>query len=153
MKWSEVPQSCPTLCDPMDWCSPPGSSIHGILQARILEWVAISLSRGSSQPRDRTQVSCIVGRRFTVWATREAVYSIGIYSEYLIITYNGKESEKEYRNICISESFFYIPETNTVNLLYFNLKIESYSIIFYVQRLGNCIYIKLEETSSFTMQG
>ena len=45
-------QLCPTLCDPMD-CSPPGSSVHGILQARTLEWVAISSSRGSSQPRDR----------------------------------------------------------------------------------------------------
>ena len=48
---SEVAQSCPTLCDPMD-CSPPGSSVHGIFQARVLEWVAISFSRGSSQPRD-----------------------------------------------------------------------------------------------------
>ena len=47
---SEVAQLCPTLCDPMD-CSPPGSSIHGIFQARVLEWVAISFSRGSSQPR------------------------------------------------------------------------------------------------------
>ena len=52
-------------------CSPPGSSIHGILQARTLEWVAISFSRGSSWPRDRTRVSHIVGRRFTVSATRE----------------------------------------------------------------------------------
>ena len=51
-------QSCPTLCDPID-CSPPGSSVHGILQARILEWVAISYSRGSSQPRDWTHVSDI----------------------------------------------------------------------------------------------
>ena len=58
---SEVAQSCPTLCDPVD-CIPPGSSAHGILQARILEWVAISFSRGSSQPRDQTQVSCIAGR-------------------------------------------------------------------------------------------
>ena len=49
-------QSCPTLCDPMD-CSLPGSSVHGILQARILEWVAMPSSRGSSRPRDRTQVS------------------------------------------------------------------------------------------------
>ena len=48
-----VTQSCSTLCDPMD-CGPPGSSVHGILQARILEWVAISFSRGSSQPRDQT---------------------------------------------------------------------------------------------------
>ena len=68
---SEVAQSCPTLCDPMD-CSLPGSSVHGILQARILEWVAISFSRGSSWPRDRTQVSCIAVRRFNLWATREA---------------------------------------------------------------------------------
>ena len=66
-----VTQSCLTLCDPMD-CSPPGSSVHGILQARILEWVAIPFSRGSSQPRDGTQVSCIAGRFFTIWATREA---------------------------------------------------------------------------------
>ena len=57
---SKVTQSCPTLCDPMD-CSLPGSSLHGILQARVLEWVAISFSRGSSQPRDRSQVSCIPG--------------------------------------------------------------------------------------------
>ena len=56
---------------PMD-CSPPGSSVHGILQARILEWVAISFSRGSSQPRNQTQVSCIAGRCFNLWATREA---------------------------------------------------------------------------------
>ena len=69
---SEVAQSCLTLCDPMD-CSPPGSSVHGILQARVPEWVAISFSRGSSQPRDWTQVSCTAGRRFTVWATREAL--------------------------------------------------------------------------------
>ena len=69
---SEVAQSCPTLCDPMD-CSLLGFSVHGIFQARILEWVAISFSRGSSQPKDRTQVSCIAGRRFILWATREAL--------------------------------------------------------------------------------
>ena len=60
---SEVAQSCPTLCDPMD----------GILQARKLEWVAVSFSRGSSLPRDRTRVSRIVGRHLTVWATREVL--------------------------------------------------------------------------------
>ena len=53
-------------------CSPPGSSVHGISQARILEWVAMSYSRESSWPRDQTQISCIVGRFFTIWATREA---------------------------------------------------------------------------------
>ena len=67
---SEVAQLCPTLCDPVDY-SPLGSSIHGILQARILEWVAISFSRGSSQPRDQTQISRIAGKFFTSWATRE----------------------------------------------------------------------------------
>ena len=56
-----VTKSCLTLCDPVD-CGPPGSSVHGISQARIQEWVAISSSRGSSRPRDRTCVSCI-GRR------------------------------------------------------------------------------------------
>ena len=66
----EVTQSCLTLCNPMG-CSPPGSSVHGILQARILEWVTIFFSRGSSQPRDQTQVSCIAGRHFILWATRE----------------------------------------------------------------------------------
>ena len=65
-------QSCPTLCDPMD-CSPSGSSIHGILQARILEWNAIPFSRGSSLLRDRTQLSCTVGRFFTIWANRKAL--------------------------------------------------------------------------------
>ena len=60
-------------CDPMD-CSLPGSSVHGILQARMLEWVVIPFSRESSQPRDWTWISCIVGRFFTVWATREAPF-------------------------------------------------------------------------------
>ena len=65
-----VAQLCPTPCDPMD-CCPPGSSDHGILQARILEWVAIPFSRGSSGPRDQTLVSCTAGRFFTVWDTGE----------------------------------------------------------------------------------
>ena len=60
-------------CDPMDY-SPPGSSVHGIFQARILEWVAIPFSRGSSWPRDRTRVSCNAGRLFTDWATRELAF-------------------------------------------------------------------------------
>ena len=60
-----VAKSHPTLWDPMDY-SPPGSSVRGILQARILEWVAMSFSRRSSQPRDRTQVSCFAGRFFTI---------------------------------------------------------------------------------------
>ena len=70
MKVKVKAQSCPTLCDPMD-CNLPGSSIHGIFQARILELVAISFSRRSSSPRDQTWVSRIVDRCFIVWATRE----------------------------------------------------------------------------------
>ena len=65
-----VAQLCLTLCEPMD-CSLPGSSVHDILQAKILEWAAMPSSRGSSQPRDQTHVSCIPGRFFTNWATRE----------------------------------------------------------------------------------
>ena len=71
---SEVAQSCRSLCDPMD-CSLPRSSVHGILQARILELVAISFSKGFSRPRDQTRISCIVGRHFTVWATREVLHT------------------------------------------------------------------------------
>ena len=63
---------CPTLWDPMDF-SPPGSTVNGIFQARILEWEAIPFSRGFSQLRDWIQVSCIAGRFFTIWATREAL--------------------------------------------------------------------------------
>ena len=68
-----VAQSCPALCNPVD-CSLPGSSVHGIVQARMLAWVAIPFSRGFSQPRDRTLVSCIAGKFFTVWVTRKALY-------------------------------------------------------------------------------
>ena len=68
-----IAQLCPTLCDPMD-CSLPGSSVHGIFQAIVLEWIAISFSSSSSQPRDRTWVSHIVDRGFTVWAIREVPY-------------------------------------------------------------------------------
>ena len=62
-------QLCPTLCNPMD-CIPPGSPIHGILQARILEWVAMLSSRGSSQPRDQTHVSS------TTWEAPKTSYSM-----------------------------------------------------------------------------
>ena len=72
VKWSEVAQSCPTLCNPMH-CGLQGSSVRGTFQARVLEWIAISFSRGSSRPRDWTWVSHIAGRRFTSWAAREAL--------------------------------------------------------------------------------
>ena len=66
----KVAQSCLTLCDPMDY-SLPGSSVHGILQAVLQEWVAVPFSSGSFQPRDQSQVSLFASRFFTIWATRE----------------------------------------------------------------------------------
>ena len=81
-------QSCPTLCDPMD-CNLPGSSVHGILHARILEWVAMPSSRGSSWPRNWTPVSCIAGKFFTVWATREAqLVSLRVLKCETLTSYN-----------------------------------------------------------------
>ena len=69
-----VAQSCPTLCDPMDY-NPPGSSVHGVPQARILEWIAISFSKGSFPSRDRTRVSCIV---------RQILYRLSEHAHYYI---------------------------------------------------------------------
>ena len=77
-------QLCLTLCGLMN-CSPPGSSVHGILQAGILEWVGMSSPGGSSWPRDRTWVSCIAGRFFTIWATREAPYTYVYIQLYIHI--------------------------------------------------------------------
>ena len=67
-----VSQTCPSLCDPTNY-SPLGSSVYGIFQARILEWIAIPFSRGSSWPRDWTQVSCIAVRLLTIWATGKPI--------------------------------------------------------------------------------
>ena len=78
---AKVAQSCPTLCDPVDY------TVHGILQARILKWVAFPFSRWSSQPRDQTQVSHIAGRFFTSWATREAL--VYVYHIYIHSSVNG----------------------------------------------------------------
>ena len=71
-KDSEATQSCPTLCNPMD-CSLPAFSVHGIFQAKVLECVVISFSRGAFRPRDQTWVSHIAGKCFTIWATREDI--------------------------------------------------------------------------------
>ena len=86
-------QSCLTLCNPMDY-SPPGSSVHGILQARILEWAAMPSFRASSRLRDRTQVSCIAGRFFTIWAREgqipsrwsivKSLFSPSFYANFLL---------------------------------------------------------------------
>ena len=93
-------QLCLTLCNPVD-CSPSGSSVYGILQARILEWVAIPFSRGSSWPRDQIWVSHIPGSFFTVWATRESPELLLL--KYLFNIY----SEKEYPSIKTWGKFFY----------------------------------------------
>ena len=85
-------QSCPTLGDPMD-CSPPGSSVYGILQARLLEWVAMPSFRGPSRPRDRTCilcVSCIAGRFFTLepqWKPFQWLFTGFIFSNVSILTF------------------------------------------------------------------
>ena len=93
-----VTQSCLTLCDPMD-CSSPGSSVHGILQARILELVAISFSRGSSWSRNQTQVSCIAGRFFTIWAKGKSWIHTYIHICMCIILY--KINHDKHTILCI----------------------------------------------------
>ena len=81
-------QLCPTLCHPIDY-SPPGSSVHGILQARILEWFAMPSSRGSSWPRDRTRVSWVscIGRwvlyRWTTWGVHQSGSSSNLVQEFI----------------------------------------------------------------------
>ena len=78
-------QSCLTLCDTMDYSPPPASSVHGILQARILEWVAIPFSSKSSQPRNQTWVSHIASRFFTIWAIREAPLPPNKQAKFLLV--------------------------------------------------------------------
>ena len=81
-----VAQSCLTLCNPLD-CSPPGCSVHGMFQARILEWAAISYSRGSSQPRDQTcisYISCIAGTFFTTEPLRKPKMALKI-NKYILL--------------------------------------------------------------------
>ena len=124
-KWSEAAQSCLTLCNPMD-CSLPGSSIHGIFQARILEWVAISFSRGAFRPRDWTQVSHIVGRCFTVWATREAPMR------------KTHENPAAYNKHCLSKTHFWTSSAARdwelpVHFFFFNHKEHSTCIIWKLQ--------------------
>ena len=95
----KVTQSCLTLCDPMDY------TVHGILQARILEWVTIPFSRGSSQPRYRTQVSHIAGGFITSWVTREAHWSIQLlpfcYS-FSVFFFKGLFTSSLYICVCIA---------------------------------------------------
>ena len=100
-----VSQSRLTLCNSLG-CSPPGSSVHGILQARRLEWVAMPSSRGSSQLRDWTWVSRIAGRFFTSWATREYVHWVGIGLHYVFIW-----------GVCVCVYFFVRPKTKPTSFM------------------------------------
>ena len=92
-------------------CSPAGSSIHGIFQARRLEWVAISSSKGSSWPRDRTQVSHIAGRHFTIWATRElkinyldiVKYQSFYFFQGYVLSQSGVKGLKRVQWICCNK--------------------------------------------------
>ena len=93
-------QSCPTLCDPMD-CSPVGFSVHGILQAKMLEWVAAPSSQGSSWPRDWVHVSCIAGRFFTT-------EPLGKPSRHCFV-----------QQISVSNSFFNSADFKRLNFFYY----------------------------------
>ena len=92
-------QSGVSVCDPME-CSPPGSSVHGISQARVLEWLAISFSRGSSPPRDGTHVACIAGGFFTIWATWPA------HSWWQCLLSDDEKKEERYWNRLFSWAEF-----------------------------------------------
>ena len=111
-----VTQLCLTLCHPMDY-SLPGFSVHGILQARILEWVVISFSRGSSCSRDWTWVFCIAGRFFTIWATREEEVSFNFKAEVTI----HSDSDTQENKICYCFHFFtiYLPPSVGNNAMIF----------------------------------
>ena len=125
-------QSFPNLCDPVD-CSPLGSSVHGIPKARILEWVVICFSRGSSWPRDQTRLSCIAGRVLINWATRKALGdllftlikepAVGAtrtmfwFLRYTIMIKYSIQSRLEHRNNNSLPFFFFLntPKSNIQN--------------------------------------
>ena len=94
------------LCDPTD-CSLPGSSVHGIFLARVLEWVAITFPRGSSRPRDQTRVSRIAGRVFTIWATKQT------------LPVGKKRSRGKLKYLAQTTAYLYLePWTNIVKVLF-----------------------------------
>ena len=98
-----VAESCPVLCNCMD-CSPPGTSIHGIFQTRILEWVAISYSRRSSWSRDQTHVSCIGRWILYYWATREASATVNFISKIRLVL-------RIFWNSVTSDTFWFLEVT------------------------------------------
>ena len=116
-----VTQSCLTLWNPMD-CSPPGSSVHGISQARTLEWVTVFFSRGSLQPRDGTPFSCIGRWVLYDWATREAPHTY-IYT---------------YMYVCIYNEWVY---TRFFNCHEMCLYIHTYILAYMYMHIHVCMYI------------
>ena len=121
--WKWKRESCPILYDPMN---SSGSSVHGILQARILEWVAIPFSRVASQPRDRIWISCIADRFFTVWATREDFnpwyapkncVSVNCHAFILLIQNNQKQRFPSWLSSSIS---------NDIQIIYLNSSVDKY---------------------------
>ena len=98
-------QLCPILCDPMN-CNPPDSSVHGISQSKILEWVAISFSRDSSWPRDQSCVSCIAGRFFTTEPLWNILYQTEITIRRTLPTIGiGAEQERRL-SLCFGHQFW-----------------------------------------------
>ena len=118
-----VAQSCPTLCNPMN-CSLPGSFVHGILQARILKWVAIPVYRGSSQPKDWTQTSCTEGRFFTVWATRE--YTSLTVPFFCLYICHGPTLSLETKLLIMTKKF--LQNLITITIIYF-IFLKAYILI------------------------
>ena len=130
-----VNQSCPTLCDRMD-CSLPGSSVHRILQARKLEWVANSFSRGSSWPRDQTQVSCIVGRFCAVWATKDARKEKNLYVRKKHVVFCGPDFLTSFFFHLL---FLYLIRSRKRNLPCLRLEINFFAITKNSTTVGCCI--------------
>ena len=98
-----VTQSCATLCDPIDF-SPPGSSVHRILQARILEWIAISFSRGSSRPRNQIRVSCTAGKFFTFWPRSSCNVFLAAFKIFFVFGFKRFDSAVS-RFVCLFVCF------------------------------------------------
>ena len=119
LKWSRSILSCSLR---PHGCSLPGSSIHGILQARILEWVAISFSRGSSWLRNRTQVSCTAGRRFNLWATRKPWLTIVTekWASHVILVAKNPASEGDSRDMSLIPGSGRAPGGGNGNLLQYS---------------------------------
>ena len=144
---SEVTQSCPTLCDPVD-CSLRNSSVHGILQARMLEWVAISFSRGSSRPRDRARVSRIGGRRFNLWATREA------YIVYLKVVKRTDPKSSHHKKKIVSIWWWMLTRlTVAITLQYMHISKHYIVYLKPIQYICHCPQLKrIINQSAFRLQ-